>query len=133
MMRPLRSAKAICCLSIATAYILLSRKASLNIYLVFKTDILVNRLNTYNIFPLSMLTDFDEMRKDDERILTFTGDERKEIKILFEIMLIEKKNSNVFKENVLNSCLNILISMIVNKLSIGIERRDDWYELFKYV
>lgn len=80
-----------------------------------------------------MLADFDEMRKDDERILTFTGDERKEIKILFEIMLIEKKNSNVFKENVLNSCLNILISMIVNKLSIGIERRDDWDELFKYV
>ena len=99
----------------------------------FKPEFLINKLNSYNVFPLVMLTDFEEIRANDERILTFYGNEQKEIESLFQIMLFEKNGTNTFKENILEYCLNILISLIVNKISIGNDKKKEWDELLEYI
>ena len=99
----------------------------------FKPDFLINKLNGYNVFPLIMLTDFEEIRKNDERILTFLGKEQKEMEDLLEVMLIEKSGANAFKENIIEYCLNILVTLIVNKISIGNEKKHEWDELVEYI
>lgn len=99
----------------------------------FKPDFLINKLNSYNVFPLVMLTDFEELRNNDERILTFMGKDQDEMESLLKIMLIEKKGTNAFKENILEYCLNILVALIVNKISIGNEKKYEWDELVKYI
>ncbi len=100
-----------------------------------KPESLLKQISDKNAASFIMLTDFDEIKKNDERILSFYGEERIQIECLLKIMLYEARNTETRRKFILDSCLNIVIFLILDKVSRLMPKRgiDDFDELIKYV
>lgn len=99
----------------------------------FKPERLKESIKNDNIFAMMVLTSFDNMKTDDERLFSFYGVERREIEQLLDIMLIESNSKKENKEIVLENCLNILITLIVNKIRFSAAKKDDWQKIIRYI
>ena len=100
-----------------------------------KPELLLKQINNKNAFPFMLLTNFDEIKQNDEQILSFYGEERIQIESLFKVMLLEAKQKGESREFVLESCLHILVSIIIDKLSYTIKDMDheDWDKLLEFI
>lgn len=99
----------------------------------FKSEELINKIKDMSAFAASILINFDNVKNEDERIITFYGQERRELEMLLGILLIENKQTRMFKEQNMASCLNVLLSLIVEKVRFSAERKDDLKALQKYI
>ena len=98
-------------------------------------EILLKQINDKNAFPFILLTSFDEIKQNDEQVFSFYGEDRIKIECLFKLMILEAKKKGANHEFILESCLNILISMIVNKISQTINGKgvEDWEKLLEFI
>jgi len=104
----------------------------------FLPDLMADSIITPdNAFPILLLTAFNEMRGETENgKISFSGQERREIESLFEMMLTEqhekKKNWNAIME----SCLNIIIVKMLRKAQFDTEEvsfNTIWLELLEFI
>lgn len=103
------------------------------INVAIQLDDLKYHINNINIVPLMAIMSFDDLRKDDERLFTFNGVERKEIESLFSVMLIENKKKSSNKGFFLRTCLSMIITLIVDKLNDHGGKKSDLNEIIEYI
>ena len=92
-----------------------------------------NFITNITLIRLMAITSFDELRNEDERMVTFYGKDREKIEKILEIILIESRGVNPYKEYFIETCLNMLITMVVNKIMTTEGRTDEWEELEKFI
>ena len=92
-----------------------------------------------NAFALLQLTAFDELRRENkDSVVTFKGKERDEIETLLGSMLSEYRREHAYKRSVLESYMNILLVLILRKISAYTEqpldsKNDTWSEIAEYI
>lgn len=79
-----------------------------------------------NSFATKLLLDFNIASKEDERLITFYGQDRKEIESLLNIMLIENEKQSIHKEDNLKNCLFILLTLIIEKIRFAVDQKSHW-------
>jgi len=99
----------------------------------FAPETLIKRINNENAFAFILLTSFNEVRQNDEKLFNFSGVERVEIENLFEIMLIESQKRVKRSEFIVENCLNMILSLICDKCSAMMNERSTWEELCEYI
>ena len=99
----------------------------------FKPEVLVDRITDENAFMFMLLTNFNEIRQNDEKLFNFSGKERREIENLFDIMLIEAENRNTRSEFVIENCLDIVLSLVTDKGMSTLDERSTWENLIEYI
>ena len=99
----------------------------------FKPEVLIQRINDENAFTFMLLTNFNEIRQNDEKLFNFSGKERKEIENLFEIMLYEAKQKAGRSEFIIENCLDIVISLITDKGLYAFDEHNTWSDLTDYI
>ncbi len=91
-----------------------------------------------NAFSVLQLTAFEEIRResDEDGMVSFTGEERDEVERILRTMLREYKEEKHSWRTVIKSYMNVLITMILRKLTSGEEREDldaMWKEISDYI
>ncbi len=99
----------------------------------FKPEALIDKINDKNAFMFMLLTDFNEVRKNDEKLFRFSGKERVEIENLLEIMRIEAKDKKKRSDFIIENCFNSLIAMIMDKCLLNFDEQSTWEDLVWYI
>ena len=99
----------------------------------FTPEDLIKHINDENAFSFMLLTSFNEVRQNDEKLFNFSGSERVEIENLFEIMLIESQRRVKRSEFIVENCLNMILSLICDKCRAMMNERSTWEELCEYI
>ena len=104
----------------------------------FSPEMLGDKIITRdNAFSLLCFTAFDEMRSEsDGGVISFSGNERKEIENIFEYMLREKKEGLPSWSKVLENYLNIIVTKMLRKTHGSLEIHNMntvWEELSEYI
>jgi len=90
-----------------------------------------------NAFSLLSLTAFHEMcREADEGLISFFGEERRQIEQILDAMLEECHQRQTSWQRVMESYLNILITRMLRQVERGVHRgelNDTWRELLEYI
>ena len=91
-----------------------------------------------NAFAVLQLTAFDEIRResDEDGMVSFWGEERDEVERILRIMLREYREEKPSWRMVLKSYMNVLITMILRKLTSGGEEETQdamWKEISDYI
>jgi AraC-like DNA-binding protein/mannose-6-phosphate isomerase-like protein (cupin superfamily) len=98
------------------------------------SDVIITKENA---FSLLSLTAFNEMQKDaDGAVISFHGDERKEVENIIEAMQKEYNGDKYGSKSVIECYMNILITKMLRKTQVGAfngEGVDLWYELSDYI
>ena len=81
------------------------------------------------IFRFDNFADKFRNIKDSVKMQAFYGKDREKIEKILEIILIESRGVNPYKEYFIETCLNMLITMVVNKIMTTEGRTDEWEEL----
>ena len=99
----------------------------------FAPEVLIKRINDENAFNFILLTSFNEVRQNDEKLFNFSGKDRVEIENLFEIMLIEAERRTEKSDFVIENCLNIILSLVIEKCKSSVDDKNTWGELTEYI
>ena len=107
-----------------------------NIY--FMPDLLGEAMiNPENALAALSLTSFDEMRKDKNGgMITFSGDERREVEFIISAMLSECESSALDSRQVLEHYLCILFTKMLSKTALRVQGdsfSNVWEELESYI
>ena len=90
-----------------------------------------------NAFSLLSLTAFHEMcREADDGLISFFGEERRQIESIIDAMLDEYRGRQTSWDRVMENYLNILITRMLRKTERGVrhaELSDVWRELLEYI
>ena len=108
------------------------------INICFSPEVVENVIITKeNAFALLSLTAFDEMRKDSGGgMISFHGEERKEIENILAYMLSEYKSESSSYSTVLECYMNILMAKMLRKVEsqLTVEAENDvWGALTEYI
>lgn len=104
----------------------------------FLPDLMADSIITQdNAFPILLLTAFNEMRGETENgKISFSGQERKEIENLFEMMLTEQNEKKKNWNTIMESCLNVIICKMLRKTQIDtgdVSFDSVWLELLEFI
>ena len=98
------------------------------------SDVIITKENA---FSLLSLTAFNEMQKEaDGAVISFHGDERKEIENIIEAMQREYSGDRYGSKSVIECYMNILITKMLRKTQVGAygnEGESLWHELSDYI
>ena len=98
------------------------------------SDVIITKENA---FSLLSLTAFNEMQKEaDGAVISFHGDERKEIENIIEAMQREYSGNRYGSKSVIECYMNILITKMLRKTQVGAygnEGESLWHELSDYI
>lgn len=86
-----------------------------------------------NAFGLFTLTAFEEILREEHGVVTFLGSPRVEIEDLLNLMLKEQESGKMLREMAMNAYMELLIVMIVRKVSGEIEGDDLWPDIARYI
>ena len=99
-----------------------------------RPEVLLNHFSKYNnSFAVKILSEFDSERRKDQRLITFYGQDRKEIENLLNIMLIENEKSRIYKENNMEGCLNLLLSFIIEQIRFSVNEKSHWDVVVEFI
>ena len=82
------------------------------------SDSLVNRENAFSLLDLAEYDEFVKIINKDNRIVHFSGTERKQIEMLIGLVVKEQSGVMPGTEVVLKSAINMLLIMIFRKMSL---------------
>lgn len=99
-----------------------------------RPEVLLNHFSKYNnSFAVKILSEFDSERREDQRLITFYGQDRNEIENLLNIMLIENEKSRIYKENNMEGCLNLLLSLIIEQIHFSVNEKSHWDVVVEFI
>lgn len=103
----------------------------------FYPEVVSDSIITHENAPAILaLTAFNEMRGDrNGGKISFHGSERSEIESIINLMLAEADGELPYRDKLIESCMNILITKMLRKTELGADGvpRDLWDELRDYI
>lgn len=116
-----------------------SREGFTYVNICFKPEVVGEELITAeNAFSVLQLTAFDEILREsgEDGMVSFAGEERKELETLISLMLREYREQKLSWRTVVKSYMNVLIAHVLRKLVNGDAHEDMenvWEDLLAYI